>query len=93
MLEIAALIGLFSWGMNSDRLAWKHAGVILLLSCLFGGLGGLIAGGGEGPVSVAIIFTIAFELVLETIVFFVGFGIGRYRARKAGISNIEDTFG
>ncbi len=93
MLEIAALIGLFSWGMNSDRLAWKHAGVILLLSCLFGGLGGLIAGGGEVPVSVAIIFTIAFELVLETIVFFVGFGIGRYRARKAGISNIEDTFG
>ena len=93
MLEIAALIGLFSWGMNSDRLAWKHAGVILLLSCLFGGLGGLIAGGGEVPVSVAIIFTIAFELVLETIVFFVGFGIGRSRARKAGISNIEDTFG
>ena len=93
MLEIAALIGLFSWGMNSDRLAWKHAGVILLLSCLFGGLGGLIAGGGEVPVSVAIIFTIAFELVLETIFFFVGFGIGRYRARKAGISNIEDTFG
>ena len=93
MLEIAELIGLFSWGMNSDRLAWKHAGVILLLSCLFGGLGGLIAGGGEVPVSVAIIFTIAFELVLETIVFFVGFGIGRYRARKAGISNIEDTFG
>ncbi|MFC3785380.1 putative Co/Zn/Cd cation transporter (cation efflux family) [Sphingopyxis italica] len=92
-MEIAALIGLFSWGMNSDRLAWKHAGVILLLSCLFGGLGGLIAGGGEVPVSVAIIFTIAFELVLETIVFFVGFGIGRYRARKAGISNIEDTFG
>ena len=43
--------------------------------------------------SVAIIFTIAFELVLETIVFFVGFGIGRYRARKAGSSNIEDTFG
>ncbi|KTE05193.1 hypothetical protein [Sphingopyxis sp. H115] len=93
MLEIAALIGLFSWGMNSDRLAWKHAGVILLLSCLFGGLGGLITGGEEVPVSVAIIFTIAFELVLETIVFFVGFGIGRYRARKASISNIEDTFG
>lgn len=93
MLEIAALIGLFSWGMNSGRLAWKHAGVILLLSCLFGGLGGLITGGEEVPVSVAIIFTIAFELVLETIVFFVGFGIGRYRARKAGISNIEDTFG
>lgn len=93
MLEIAALIGLFSWGLNSDRLTWKHAGVILLLSCLFGGLGGLIAGGGEIPVGVAMIFTIAFELVLETIVFFVGFGIGRYRARKAGISNIEDTFG
>ncbi|QCB54111.1 hypothetical protein E5675_06480 [Sphingopyxis sp. PAMC25046] len=93
MLEIVALIGLFSWGMNSDRLAWKHAGAILLLSCLFGGLGGMIAGGEEVPVGVAMIFTIAFELVLETVVFFVGFGIGRYRARKAGISNIEDTFG
>ncbi|SNT23506.1 hypothetical protein [Sphingopyxis indica] len=93
MLEIVALFGLFSWGMNSDRLAWKHAGVILLLSCLFGGLGGMIAGGEEVPVGVAMIFTIAFELVLETVVFFVGFGIGRYRARKAGISNIEDTFG
>ncbi|HEV2599259.1 hypothetical protein [Sphingopyxis sp.] len=92
MLEIAALIGLFSWGLNSDRLMLKHAGVILLLSCLFGGLGGLIAGGDTVPVGVAILFTIAFELILETIVFFVGFGIGRYRARKAGISNIEDTF-
>ena len=93
MLEIAALIGLFSWGLNSDRLSWKHAGIILLLSCLFGGLGGLIAGGGEVSVGVAMIFTIAVHLVLETTVFFAGFGIGRYRARKAGISNIEDTFG
>lgn len=93
MLEIAALIGLFSWGMNSDRLTWKHAGVILLLSCLFGGLGGLIAGADDVPVGFVMIFTIAFELILETVVFFIGFGIGRYRARKAGISNIEDTFG
>jgi hypothetical protein len=93
MLEIAALIGLFSWGMNSDRLTWKHAGVILLLSCLFGGLGGLIAGGEEAPVGVVMIFAIAFELILETVVFFIGFGVGRYRARKAGISNVEETFG
>lgn len=93
MLEIAALIGLFSWGMNSDRLTWKHAGVILLLSCLFGGLGGLIVGGEEAPVGLVMIFAIAFELILETVVFFIGFGVGRYRARKAGISNVEDTFG
>jgi len=93
MLEIVALIGLFSWGMNSDRLTWKHAGVILLLSCLFGGLGGLIAGRDDVPVGFVMIFTIAFELVLEMVAFFIGFGIGRYRARKAGISNIEDTFG
>lgn len=93
MLEIAALIGLFSWGINSDRLTFKHAGVILLLSCLFGGLGGLIAGRDDVAVGVVMIFTIGFELILETIVFFAGFGIGRYRARKAGISNIEDTFG
>lgn len=93
MLEIAALVGLFSWGMKSDRLTWKHVGVILLLSSLFGGLGGLIAGSDEVPVGVLMIFTIGFELILQTIVFFVGFGVGRYRARKAGISNIQDTFG
>ena len=92
-MEIAALIGLFSWGMNSDRLTWKHAAVIVPLSCLFGGLGGLIGGGEEVPVGVAIVVTIAFELILEAAVFLIGFGIGRYRARKAGISNIEDTFG
>ena len=92
-MEIAALIGLFSWGMNSDRLAWKHAGVILLLSCLFGGLGGLIAGGGEVPVSVAIIFTIAFELVLETIVFFVGFVVVEALPRELfAHEHLDDAF-
>jgi sugar phosphate permease len=93
MLEIAALIGLFSWGINSDRLTFKHAGVILLLSCLFGGLGGLIARKGEAPIGLVMIFTIGFELVLQTIILLAGFGIGRYRAGKAGASNIEDTFG
>lgn len=92
MIEIAILIGLFSWGMTSERLGLKHLGAVLGLSCLMGGLGGLIAGGGAASLP-TYAFTIGFELILQSAVLLIGFGVGRYRARKAGAGSAEDIFG
>lgn len=91
MIEIAILIGLFSWGMTSERLGLKHAGAVLGLSCLMGGFGGLIAGGGAAP-PLTYMITIGFELILQSAVLLIGFGVGCYRARKAGVRNVDDIF-
>ena len=92
MIEIAILIALFSWGLKSERLGLKHLGAVIGLSCLMGGLGGLIAGGIAAE-PLTYVFTIGFELILQSAVLLIGFGIGHYRARKTGIRNADDIFG
>jgi hypothetical protein len=92
MIEIAILIGLFSWGMTSERLGLKHLGVVLGLSCLMGGLGGLIAGGVRAD-PLTYVFTIGFELILQSAALLIGFAIGHFRHRRGGVRNADDIFG
>ncbi|MBL9071427.1 MAG: hypothetical protein JNM03_15700 [Sphingopyxis sp.] len=92
MIEIAILIGLFSWGTASERLGLKHLGAVLGLSCLMGGLGGLIVGGVAAE-PLTYVFSIGLELILQSATLLIGFAIGYFRHRRGAVRNADDIFG
>lgn len=98
MISIAIYIGMFVWGMKTERLSPKPFGIILALVTIQMAVTFLILGGPDalrsGLISPAQLFTMfGAEWLVETIVFLIGHGIYRLRNRsQENQDNVTDTF-
>ncbi|WP_447931404.1 hypothetical protein [Sphingopyxis fribergensis] len=91
MLGIVIYIGLFVWGMQTDRITVKILAILLAIGVGTGWLGAAVMGG-ELATTGGMIFVILFETLVKFAIFFAGFGVGRFRARGSKIDDIRDTF-
>lgn len=94
MLAIAVYIGLFAWGMQAEKLNWKHFAVIFAIAAAMALLGFWTLGGFDGANPVyALPLVFLAELVIDGLAFFAGYGIGRFRRRgQAAQDDVGDTF-
>jgi len=98
MILIAIYIGLFVWGMKTERLGPKPFGIISALVTIQMAVTFLILGGPDAlksglisPVQLLTMF--GAEWLVETIVFLIGHGIYRLRNRRQEKhDNVTDTF-
>jgi hypothetical protein len=96
MLAIIIYIGLFVWGMNSERLSWRHAAVIGAVFVAQTGMFYAVAGGEllrTGAMSLMeVLAIVGLEGLIDVAVFFAGYGVGRYRRRRHTPDDVADTF-
>lgn len=98
MLGIIIYIGLFVWGMQTERLGWKPFATLLGIAIVQAGIGFLMLGGTDGlrDGTIAFItplFLFGFELAIDAIVFFIGYGVGKFRRRgQVSHDDVTDTF-
>jgi hypothetical protein len=95
MLAIIIYIGLFVWGMNSERLGIRHALTILAIVAVQTTAAWLLFRGldGSGWPPVEFFYGALLELALQTVLLLIGYGVGRYRrARSAPVEDVVDTF-
>lgn len=98
MLAIVIYIGLFVWGMQTERLGWKPFAAMLGIAAVQAGMGFLILGGTDalrtGAISgITPLILFGSELAIDAIVFFIGYGVGKFRRRgQASHDDVTDTF-
>lgn len=92
MLGIAVYIGLFVWGMQSDRVTFRNMIILLAIGIGTGWLGAAMMGGEATATGVGMAVVILFETLFKVAIYFAGFGVGRFRARGSKIDDIRDTF-
>jgi hypothetical protein len=97
MIAIAIYVGLFVWGMTVARLRWWHPlaliGIAIIWTVgvfyLIGGFEMLQRGATSG---LQLAQAILLELLLDCVVFFAGYGVGRWRRRGQVAEDVADTF-
>lgn len=96
MLAIIIYVGLFVWGMNSERLSWRHAAVIGAVILTQAGMFYAVAGGAmlrTGALSpLDGLAIVGLEGLIDLTAFFAGYGVGRYRRRRTTPDDVADTF-
>lgn len=92
MLGIALYIGLFVWGMQSDRITFKNMAILVAIGLVTGWLGAAMVGGEATATTAGMVFVALAETIFKAAIYFIGFGIGRFRARRSGADDIRDTF-
>lgn len=98
MLAIIIYIGLFVWGMKTERLGWKPLATIIGIAVIQATVGFLILGGTDalragGISGITLPILLASELAIDVVVFFIGFGVGKFRRRgEASHDDVTETF-
>ena len=96
MLAIIIYVGLFAWGMNSDRLTLKHGVVIGTIIALQIGVSYYSIGMSAlrtGVMSLGeIIFVALIDAAITSGLFFLGYFIAGYRRRRTAADDVADTF-
>jgi hypothetical protein len=97
MLAIIIYIGLFMWGMNSERLTLKHALGLAAIFVVQAGVGYAMFGADmvrTGAMSVTgWLMVSGLDLLIDIGVFMAGYAVGRYRRGKTQkVEDVTDTF-
>lgn len=86
---------LFVWGMQSETLTWKHYVAIPLLSAVSTLLSLFVFGAVDSQQVDLMLFAFSWvaEFVIQSVIFAIGFGIGKYRRRgQTAQEDLSDTF-
>ena len=91
MVGIAIYIGLFVWGMQSEAITFKNMVILIAIGAATGWLAAAMLGGAE-TTTVGMILAAIVETLFKGAIYFLGFGIGRFRARRSKTDDLRDTF-